>query len=321
MNSEIEDLLNHSDHIDIAVLFLIFKRIDSTIKSFEAIKKVKPKRLYIGADGPRNNRPDEKERVNRVRKYVLNHIDWDCEVRTLFNKENQGSKVAVSSAIEWFFKNEEMGIIIEDDIVPSASFFKYCQELLKKYKDDRTIGLIAGYGTHSNEINIAESYAAIKYPLTWGWASWRRVWDSYDIAMGLWDTKDKKRIIRSISSRKRTRGYWYQAFERTHAGLIDAWDYQLCLQFFKDDLKCIVPSKNLVSNIGFGEDATHTTDPNDSRREMINEELDFPLVHPTDLTKYSKIIERYYDKHDFSAPSFYEKITGKLQVLKKYIKI
>lgn len=305
-------------NIDIAVLFLIYKRINATKKSFDAIRKARPKTLFIAGDGARENNPEERANVEHVRSYVLKSIDWECEVHTKFNNENYGSKVAVSEAIGWFFDNVEMGIIIEDDIVPSISFFEYCLDLLERFKNDISIGVIGGYGVHSKEIQIPESYAAIKYPLTWGWASWRRVWEEYDVQMKTWPATKKRKFIKEITNERGGRVYWRRAFKETYNGEIDAWDYQLCLQFFKNNLKCIVPSKNLISNVGFGEDATHTSDPNDSRANMVNEDLEFPLIHPKDLNKFSKVIEQYYDKNDFRLPTIYEKLWMKIKRITRF---
>lgn len=318
MGNELYASRGSPNNIDVAVLFLIFKRINVTKQSFEAIRKAKPTKLFIAADGARKNQPQESANVEVVREYVLNHIDWECEVHTKFSDKNYGSKIAVSEAIAWFFDNVEMGIIIEDDIVPSISFFEYCCELLERFKSDNNIGVIGGYGVHSNEIQIPESYAAIKYPLTWGWASWRRVWENYDVHMKSWPALNKRKFIKDITNDRGGRVYWEHAFKATYNGKVDAWDYQLCLQFFQNNLKCIVPGKNLISNIGFGEDATHTSDPNDSRAKMVNEDLEFPLVHPNDLSKFSQAIEQYYDKNDFRLPTIYQKLWVKIKRIARF---
>ena len=141
-----------------AVLFLIFNRLDTTKQVFEEIRKAKPPRLYIAADGPRENKEGEKEKVGAVRKYVLENIDWNCEVKTLFRDKNLGCGKAVSQAITWFFENEEMGIILEDDCLPSQSFFWFCEKLLKKYNKEKRIMLITGTSYLFNEIERKEDY-------------------------------------------------------------------------------------------------------------------------------------------------------------------
>ena len=141
-NSKLEFVPPHP--LNTAVLFLIFNRLDTTKQVFEAIRQAKPPRLYIAADGARSSREGEAEKVQAVREYIIQNIDWECEVKTLFREQNLGCKYAVSGAIDWFFENEEMGIILEDDCLPSQSFFWFCEELLERYKDDMRVWHIGG---------------------------------------------------------------------------------------------------------------------------------------------------------------------------------
>ncbi|MFP4332877.1 MAG: hypothetical protein ACLFQJ_06210, partial [Campylobacterales bacterium] len=142
-NSKLEFTPPHP--LKTAVLFLVFNRLDTTKQVFEAIRQAKPPRLYVAADGAREAKEGEDQKVKAIREYILQHIDWDCEVKTLFREKNLGCKIAVSSAITWFFENEEMGIILEDDCLPSQSFFWFCEELLERYKDDMRIMMVSGY--------------------------------------------------------------------------------------------------------------------------------------------------------------------------------
>ena len=125
------------------VAFIIFNRPDTTRIVFEEIKKAKPEKLLIIADGPRNNKPGEKERCAETRAIVEN-IDWECEVLRNYSDKNMGCKNRVASGLNWVFENVEEAIILEDDCLPDQSFFRYCQELLEKYRDDKRIMLIAG---------------------------------------------------------------------------------------------------------------------------------------------------------------------------------
>jgi hypothetical protein len=143
--------------LNTAVLFLVFNRLDVTKQVFQAIRQAKPPRLYIAADGARKNKEGEAAKVIAVRDHVLESIDWDCEVKTLFREENLGCKYAVSGAIDWFFEQEEMGIILEDDCLPSQSFFWFCEELLLRYKGDMRVGHIAGYNHFPGRVT-ASSY-------------------------------------------------------------------------------------------------------------------------------------------------------------------
>lgn len=293
-----------------AVLFLVFNRLDTTKQVFESIRQAKPPRLYVAADGARESRDGEKEKVEDVRNYVLNNIDWECEVKTLFREENLGCKIAVSSAITWFFNNEEMGIILEDDCYPTQSFFWFCEELLERYKDVENIYLISGDGRATSKINIKHDYSFVKYSLIWGWASWRRVWNQYDVKMPDWD-KRKSNMIKNLSINKDTKRYWQHALQNVHDGKIDTWDYQFAYLLFKNYGMCIVPKINFISNVGFGSDATHTTDSNCKNANIPHFNIAFPLNHPADITLNDRL-EKFYDENEFTQKSIMVRAINKL---------
>ena len=170
--------------LNTAVLFLVFNRLDTTKQVFETIRQAKPQRLYIAADGARASRVGEAAQVQAVRDYVTSHVDWECEVKTLFREQNLGCKYAVSSAIAWFFENEEMGIILEDDCLPDPTFFNFCQELLARYRHDQRIGVISGDNFQFGHRRNDDSYYFSKYVHIWGWATWRDRWvNSYDVTI------------------------------------------------------------------------------------------------------------------------------------------
>ncbi len=292
-----------------AVLFLAFNRLETTSVVFDCIRKAKPPRLYIAVDGPRTSVPGEFEKVMRVRKYLEDNIDWECDVKKLFREKNYGCKISVSSAISWFFEEEDQGIILEDDCVPSLSFFWFCEELLAKYKYDHTIHLISGDSRGPDSFGMNESYSFCKYPMIWGWASWSRVWRNYDPSISDWPYF-KKKYVQNISSHKSTVKFWIKTFDALYNNEIDTWDYQLCFLLFKSQGKCIVPGKNLVSNIGFGVSATHTHDKNsiDSNRDRF--ELVFPLDHNVSHESESKI-NNYYDRIHFCLKPIHVRIFNK----------
>ena len=279
--------------LNTAVLFLVFNRLDTTKQVFEAIKKAAPPRLYIASDGDRKHVLDEDKKVRLIRDFLLNNINWDCEVKTLFREENLGCKYAVSGAIDWFFENEEMGIILEDDCLPSQSFFWYCEELLIKYKENTNINLISGNGMGALFHPINEDYTFIKYPLIWGWASWRRVWKNYDVMIKTWP-QNKLKILRSISDINQTKRYWKHSFDAVYNNKIDTWDFQFVYLLALQEAKCIIPKINLIKNIGFGVDATHSSNLNDKNANVENYELNFPLSHPKIINPNHKI-GNYYD--------------------------
>ena len=237
------------------VLFLIYKRLDTTKQVFQVIRQAKPPRLYIAADGPRENIEGEAEKVKVVRDYVIKNIDWDCEVKTLFREQNLGCGRAVSEAITWFFEHEEMGIILEDDCLPSLSFFWFCEELLERYKYDMRIGMISGCNFQNGIKRGEADYYFSIYNHIWGWASWANRWKNYDFS--LTTIKDTK-FIDDIFADKKANKYWKNIFVKMKNHEIGTWDYQWTFTLWSKKQLTIIPNVNLVTNIGFGEDATHT---------------------------------------------------------------
>ena len=165
------------------VLFLVYNRLETTKKVFNVIKKVKPARLYISSDGPKLEKVNESKIINDIREFILSNIDWDCKVYKLFQKNNLGCKHAVSNGINWFFENENFGIILEDDCLPNQSFFFFCEAMLEKYALDKRINMITGTSYLPEDININVDYFFSKYFPIWGWATWKDRWNKYDINM------------------------------------------------------------------------------------------------------------------------------------------
>jgi hypothetical protein len=170
---------------------MIFRRPDFTSRVFEQIRNVRPARLYIAADGPRSGREGEQQLCIETRA-IIEQIDWDCELKTLFREKNLGCKMAISSAIDWFFEQEEEGIILEDDCLPNQSFFRFCDTMLEKYRNDDRIRHISGCNLQHGKKWGTASYYFSNLTHAWGWANWRRVWKDYDRDLKLYDTKDVK---------------------------------------------------------------------------------------------------------------------------------
>jgi hypothetical protein len=254
---EIEKFSPHSP-LKTPILFLIFKRLDTTKQVFEQIKKEKPPKLYIAADGPRKNVEGELEKCKAVREYVLNNIDWDCKVKTLFREKNLGCGRAVSEAITWFFEQEEEGIILEDDVLPSLSFFWFCEELLEKYKNDIRIWHIGGCNFQNGIIRGDGDYYFSALNHIWGWASWANRWKYYDFEL---KNMNSDRFIENYWKGSALR-YWKRIFWKMKNKEIDTWDYQWIFTMWYHQGLGISPNVNLISNIGFGRDATHTENLN-----------------------------------------------------------
>jgi hypothetical protein len=239
---------------------------------FEAIRKAKPPRLYIAADGPRADKPGEAEKVEETRR-IANQVDWVCEVKTLFREKNLGCRLGVSSGIDWFFANEEEGIILEDDCLPSQSFFWFCEELLEKYKNDVRIAMITGTSYLFNEIDSENDYFFSKYISIWGWASWRRAWQKYDANISDWPNSKKEKVLdRIFYWDSNIKNIFSKNFDSVYEHKIDTWDYQWCYKCLIEGKYCITPYKNMISNIGFEGTRSSTNSPfiNMKRMELLN---------------------------------------------------
>jgi hypothetical protein len=259
------------------ILFLVFNRPDLTKAVFGRIREQRPEQLYVAADGPRRDREGESELCEATRR-VTENVDWDCEVHRLYRDANLGCKLAVSSAITWFFGNVEYGIILEDDCLPDPSFYQFCAELLKRYRDNPQIGIISGYCPIQADLEVPESYYFSKYPHIWGWATWRRVWERYDVDLQNWSCSPAQ--LTSVFPNRLVRNSWAAAFDSVKSGSIDTWDFQLIYLHAESKLLAVTPSVNLVENIGFDSRATHTLDASARARLPPAYSMKFPLVHP-----------------------------------------
>lgn len=299
-----------------AVLFLVFNRLDTTRHVFSAIRQAKPPRLYLGADGPRANRPEEEQAVRVVRSYLLNHIDWKCEVRTLFREENLGCGQAVSGAITWFFENEEQGIILEDDCLPDATFFPFCEELLNKYKHEESVSSISG----SNPIDYREAeespadYFFSRYSRIWGWASWRRAWKDYDRHLSLWpECKRHNTYYDFFDSRKEAKRF-AQNLEKCYNGEVDTWDFQWHFTKRMHRTLTLVSKQNLVQNIGGGENATHTSSSGGTLLDFPVRSIEFPLTHPPRIV-VDEGRDRYLSKARLRSAGLFTRVRNLLKRL------
>lgn len=268
-----------SNLFETPVLFLIFNRPDTTQVVFDAIKKIKPKYLYVSADGSRDTKPNEKLQCEQTRD-IIKQIDWDCNLKTLFREKNLGCKVAVSSAITWFFDNVEEGIIIEDDCLPNESFFYFCQTLLERYRYDNRVMQIGGVNFQDGIKRSDGSYFFCRKNHIWGWATWRRSWALYDVKMKNYPNFKANNQILNIFNNKKMAETLTANFDKVYENKIDTWDIQWEYTILSNNGIVILPQINLVSNIGFRHDATHTT----GHDEMLANKPTFQLseiIHPS----------------------------------------
>lgn len=258
------------------ILFVFFNRKDTSCESFKRIRDAKPAKLYLAQDGARKDKCGEDKIVKETRDAILSMIDWDCEVKTLFQEENLGCGVGVFTAISWLFENEEMGVILEDDCVVTSSFFKFMEQMLRKYKDDQRIGMIAGSNLISGYTENKTSYFFSRYKSCWGWGSWKRAWANMDIDMN-WRKDYCDDVICNSGYYSKGKSKWNYQLKCIDNNFVSAWDWQWFFTLSSQNQLCIYPAKNLVSNIGNDSNATHTSFGSITHK---SHELDFPLVHP-----------------------------------------
>lgn len=260
-----------------AVLLMVFNRPETTRLVFEKIKEARPVRLYIASDGPRPGVPSDALLIEAVRE-ITNSIDWVCDASFLLREKNMGCGPGVKSAIDWFFERESEGIILEDDTVPTNTFFRFSSELLEKYRFDDRIGMVAG----TNFLKSAppdSSYFYAKNKETWGWATWRRAWRAMDYSMSWRTSAESWDVLANTGVSKYRFGKWQEAISQLDNGLVSAWDYQWVLTLASQNQLCIFPRENLVANIGFGPQATHTTGKG-SENFRVTGSVCFPLKSP-----------------------------------------
>ncbi|MBC7913729.1 MAG: nucleotide-diphospho-sugar transferase [Pyrinomonadaceae bacterium] len=260
------------------VLLLIFNRPQTTKKVFDAIRNVRPEKLYISADGPRSNVEHDQELCDQTRQIVSN-IDWPCSVQTLFRDENMGVRYAVTTGIDWFFEHEEEGIILEDDCLPGIEFFNYCSELLNTYRNDVRVMHITGTNLQFGRKRGNASYYFSTIPCVWGWASWRRVWNLYDREMEKFPKFEEQNQIVNVFPDKKTADWVINMARLIYEKKVITWDYPLAFTICINNGLCIVPNENLVSNIGFGEGSTHTIDGSHAHSNIPVKELG-TIEHP-----------------------------------------
>ncbi|RZK60373.1 MAG: nucleotide-diphospho-sugar transferase [Pedobacter sp.] len=270
------------------LLFIVFNRPEITQTVFNAIKQHKPKSLFFAADGPRHNHPEDADLCKATRE-IIKQVDWECDVKTLLNEHNLGCGLAPATAISWFFKHVEAGIILEDDCIPNASFFDYCENLIEKYRYTEKIKMICGTSYQATALE-SHTYYFSQYPHVWGWATWRRAWEEFSFDLQQESEEVIAKVINKTFRNRRDRELWIRNIKMIVDGL-DAWDYQFMYWMWKNDGLCIVPWRNLISNIGFGDQATHTHDVNSDQSAMEQFEIS-EIKHP-EVIKINKRADRW----------------------------
>lgn len=275
------------------VAFLIFNRPDTTARVFEEIRRARPPKLLVVADGPRSDHPGEAEKCAAARA-IVEQVDWPCEVLKNYAETNLGCKQCVSSGLDWVFQRVEEAIILEDDCLPHPTFFRFCEELLDRYRLEPSVIMISGNYFLGRNHRPTGSYFFSRYTHIWGWASWRRAWQQYDREMSQWPSLRETDWLMQVGDGHRDfQVWWTKIFQATHAGKIDTWDYQWQFSSWVQNGLTILPSRNLVKNIGFGDDSTHTKSGGWIGRLPL-ESISFPLEHPKEIAR-DRVADRWTD--------------------------
>ena len=278
------------------IAFIIFNRPDVTERVLARIRQARPEKLFIIADGPRSGVPEDAAKCEAARRIVEGGIDWPCEVTRDYAKNNLGCKLRVSSGLDWVFSQVEEAIILEDDCLPNPSFFPFCDELLEKYRDEERVMVVSGNNFQRGKRRTPHSYYFSKYNHVWGWATWRRAWQHYDVAMTHWPEDKASGDHNSIYLDRFEKAYWESIFDRVYCGEIDTWDYQWTFACWKRGGLTILPEVNLVENIGFGQDATHTREARGVSPPVSGSITE--LKHP-DIIAVNRKADRYTFDHNF----------------------
>jgi hypothetical protein len=261
------------------VVLLIFNRPNATEKVFEKIRQAKPPLLLVVADGPREDKPDDRQKCNAARA-IVDRVDWDCKVLKNYSEINLGCGRRPASGLDWVFEMVEEAIILEDDCVPHPTFFRFCEELLERYRYDRRIMSISGQNVQFGRRRTEYSYYFSRYNHGWGWATWRRAWQYFDFDMKLWPEVRDKNLLKDILIDTHVVKNWTKIFQLTYDKSLNCWDYQFTFSCWMQNGLSILSDVNLVSNIGHGSEASNTTDIKSPFNNIPAEAVSFPLKHP-----------------------------------------
>ena len=284
------------------ILFLIFNRPDTAQIVFAEIKKLRPKYLFVAADGPRQDKDGDQIKCEQSRD-IIKQIDWDCELKVLFRDKNLGCKLAISSAIDWFFDQVEEGVILEDDCLPNDSFFEFCRAMLATYKEDERVMMIGGTNYLFNKIKMENSYFFTRNFAIWGWATWRRSWRLYDIEMKDWPYHRKQ--LKFVFKNFNLVQFFKRHYDLVYHDKIDTWDLQWHYSCLFQFGLCIAPKYNLVTNIG--ESGTHTPKAGKKNKALFLETKTMDcqsFIHPSKVGVDYDLESRQFKNSGFNRFAF-----------------
>ncbi len=294
------------------IVLIVFNRPEQTERTFRRIAEVKPSHLLIIADGPRHHKAGEDELCAQVRR-IVTAVDWPCEVKTNFSTENLGCRRRLISGLNWVFQQVEEAIILEDDILPDASFFIFCEQMLERFRLDLRIGMIAGFNIVQDHMQVEESYFFSHLTHIWGWATWRHSWSRYDEHLTEWPAIRSSGIMREFFPDNTHRQYWTKMFDQMYEGTgPNTWDVQWFYTNMKDYVLSVVPAVNLIENTGFGPNATHTLHLADAPPMRVGR-IDFPLKHPPTFIPLRAMDALDQNLSRCEIPSLFRRVCNKLK--------
>lgn len=297
--------------VEAPVLLIVFNRPDTTRIVFEAIRKARVKKLYIAADAPRSGNIEDEKNCTLV-KEIVKQVDWDCETHYRFADVNQGCGPGPYNSISWAFENEDRLIILEDDCVPSQPFFSYCNELLERYKNDTRIWIISGNQYNEEAVKTHHSYFFSRYGHSWGWATWKRCWVAMDMSMSKYPLIIEQDLYKATFRTKKEAGFFRKKLDRIyHDETLKAhiWDFQFGFAITSNGGLCIVPKKNLVTNIGYL--GTHSETKNQFHDRPVDE--NFKIVSHPDFILCDVNYDAWHFKHHWNRKtSIFKRVIRKM---------
>jgi hypothetical protein len=299
--------------LETPVALFVFNRPGKTKQVLDQIAAVKPSTLLVVADGPRDSHPTDEEKCRRTRTVINNNVDWECEIKRNYSDHNLGLTERFVTGLRWIFESVKEAIILEDDCIPSESFFRFCQEMLDEYRSDERVMEITGTNHLGEWKNDRQDYHFSLYGSIWGWATWRSSWEWYDPEMQLWEEPEIRDRIADVIADEGQFEYVERVYKQTYKGEIDTWDYAWGFARHRNSALSVVPSRNLITNIGFGAEATHTDNEDSELAELPRYELDFPISWNEFLA-----IDREYDKRFHKIRISNRRFRPELDVLAKF---
>lgn len=272
----------------VPVAVIVFNRYGLAEKMLSCLEKIRPEKLFVISDGAREQKEGEKEKVERVRR-LFEQVSWPCEIHRNYAEKNMGCDYRVPSGLDWVFGQVEQAVILEDDCIPDEQFFRYAEEMLHKYRNDERVMMISG-SNHMQKYDIESCCCFTARVYTWGWATWKRAWAHYCDDGSEWERIQRDGTLARVYP-PRTRYYVKKELNFYFQRGKCPWDYLWWISCMGAGGLCAVPKVNLISNEGFGEDATHTQNKGDYRGETFP--MEFPLVFPEEVKR-----DRNFDKYD-----------------------